>query len=158
MDGRSGKKELRMRSVDVSTEIMIKCSVAEVASYASDPDNATAWYANIKSVKWKTQKPLQAGSQIAFTAQFLGRSLAYTYEVIEYIPGKEFAMRTADGPFPMETTYSWERISENETKMTLRNRGIPRGFSKIFAPFMSSAMRRENLKDLKRLKQILENK
>jgi uncharacterized membrane protein len=147
-----------MKGVDVSTEILINCPAAAVAKYASDPDNATEWYANIKSVQWKKSKLLKVGSQIAFTAKFLGKSLAYTYEVTEFVPNQKFVMRTSDGPFPMETTYTWEETPEGKTKMTLRNKGIPSGFSKIFAPFMVFAMRKANKKDLRRIKQILEKR
>lgn len=145
-----------MESVDVLTDVLIDCRVATVSAFASDPDNAMEWYANIKSVQWKTPKPMTVGSRIAFVARFLGRRLEYTYEIAEFIPGEKFVMRTADGPFPMETTYTWEKVTERQTRMTLRNRGTPSGFSKIFAPFMAFAMRRENKKDLSRLKRILE--
>lgn len=104
------------------------------------------------------EKPLTVGSRIEFNAQFLGRQLAYVYEIIEFIPGHKLVMRTADGPFPMETTYTWETYDDNFTRMTLRNRGNPTGFSKIFTPFMSSLMRRANKKDLKKIKEILETK
>jgi hypothetical protein len=57
----------------------------------------------------------------------------------------------------METTYAWTTAGENETRMTLRNRGEPSGFSKLFAPFMASAMRRANRKDLAQLKALLES-
>src|SRR5437868_3063940 len=112
-----------MSQVDVFTEITINCSRDKVASFASDPDNATKWYVNIKEVEWKSEKPLQLGSKVAFKAQFLGKKLAYIYEIIEYKPNEMLVMRTADGPFPMETTYTWEVIDFNTTKMTLRNRG-----------------------------------
>ncbi len=142
--------------VDIQTEIEIDRPRGEVAEYVSDPDNATIWYENIKAIEWKSPKPLAVGSRVAFVAQFLGRRLAYIYEVKEMSPGERFVMRTAEGPFPMETTYSFQDAANGGTKMTLRNRGEPAGFSRLAAPLMSSAMRRASRKDVKRLKSILE--
>lgn len=142
--------------VDVLTEIVIERPRAEVSAYAADPDNATAWYENIERVEWQTQPPLAVGSRIAFVARFLGRRLAYTYEVRELVPGERLVMRTSDGPFPMETTYEWRDSGGGATRMTLRNRGEPSGFSGIAAPVMAAAMRRANRKDLERLKSLLE--
>jgi uncharacterized membrane protein len=142
--------------VDVSTEIVISRPRSEVAAYASDPDNAASWYQNIESVEWKTPKPLTVGSQVAFVARFLGRRLSYTYQVTELVPGERFVQRTSEGPFPMETTYTWEDDPAGGTRMKLRNRGEPSGFASFAAPVMASAMRRANQKDLAQLKAILE--
>lgn len=143
-------------SVDVTTEIDIARPVSEVAAYATEPDNAPAWYANIESVEWKTEPPVQVGSVVAFVARFLGRRLAYDYEFVELVPDRRLVMRTAEGPFPMETTYTWSPTPEGGTHMVLRNRGEPAGFSKLAAPLMVPAMRRANRKDLAALKAVLE--
>jgi hypothetical protein len=111
---------------------------------------------NIKSVELKTPPPLGMGSKMAFVAHFLGKRIAYTYEVVEYVPEVRLVMRTAEGPFPMETTYAWEPLSGQSTRMTLRNRGEPTGFSKALSLFMAPAMRRANRKDLNALKDLLE--
>lgn len=127
-----------------------------MSRYAADPDNAPLWYVNIKSVEWVTPPPAQVGSRVAFVAHFLGRRLTYTYELVEFIPGVRLVMRTAEGPFPMETTYTWESNADGTTRMTLRNRGTPSGFSVWVAPLMAMAMRRANRKDLALLKKQLE--
>lgn len=143
-------------SVDVQTEIDIHQPRSVVAWYASDPDNATRWYQNIKSVEWETPRPLTVGSRVAFVARFLGRRLAYTYEVTELVPGERLVQSTTEGPFPMETTYTWADNPAGGTRMKLCNRGNPAGFSRIVAPMMARAMRRANQKDLSQLKSILE--
>jgi len=143
-------------SVDVEVETTIGCSVDVVSSYAGDPTHAPEWYSNIRSVDWQTPPPVQVGSRMDFVAQFLGRRLAYTYEVVELQPGSRLVMRTADGPFPMETTYTWEPAGPEATRMTLRNRGNPSGFARLSAPMMELAMRRATTKDLARLKALLE--
>jgi hypothetical protein len=67
-------------------------------------------------------------------------------------------MSTDEGPFPMETTYTWEGAGVGGTRMTLRNRGEPSGFARIAGPMMASAIRRANRKDLAQLKKILEQR
>ena len=127
-------------NVDVTTHTEIAAPVQAVAAFASEPDNAPRWYVNIKSVEWRSPRPLVVGSRIAFVAAFLGRRIAYTYEVREHVPGERFVMSTSEGPFPMETTYTWSDIPGG-TRMTLRNRGEPSGFSKISGPIMAAAKR-----------------
>jgi uncharacterized protein YndB with AHSA1/START domain len=142
-------------SVDVEVQRVIARPVAEVAAYAGDPTNAPEWYANIRSVEWETEPPVRVGSRMAFVAHFLGRRMAYTYEVVELVPGERLVMRTAEGPFPMETTYTWAP-ADGGTLMTLRNTGEPTGFSRVAAPVMEAAMRRATTKDLARLAALLE--
>jgi uncharacterized membrane protein len=143
-------------AVDVVTDIVIDRPRDEVAAFAADPSNAPSWYVNITSIEWRTPPPLSVGSRVAFIARFLGRTLAYTYEIVEHSQGRRLVMRTAEGPFPMDTTYTWESTPEGTTHMTLRNRGVPSGFSRVIAPLMARAIRRANRKDLRRLKQLLE--
>ncbi len=142
-------------TVDVLVETTIARPPEVVSAFAGDPSNATRWYANIASVTWRTPPPVTVGSRMEFVAQFLGRRLTYTYEVVEIVPGERLVMRTADGPFPMETTYTWAEC-DGGTRMTLRNRGEPHGFARVSAPVMELAMRRATSKDLARLKQLLE--
>jgi uncharacterized protein YndB with AHSA1/START domain len=142
-------------SVDVTVETIIERPVEEVSAYAADPTNAPTWYVNIDSVEWRTDPPVQVGSEMDFVARFLGRRMAYTYRVTDLVQGERLVMSTERGPFPMETTYTWEAVDRG-TRMTLRNTGLPSGFARLGAAVMEKAMRRTTTKDLARLKAILE--
>ena len=143
--------------VNVQTEVVINRPRAQVADYAANPDNAPRWYVNIHRSQRLTDGPLGVGSKAAFTAKFLGRELNYTYEFVEYVPGRKLVMRTAQGPFPMQTTYAWTDDGGG-TRMVLGNSGSPSGFSRLAGLVMAPMMRRENRKDLQRLKAILEGR
>ncbi len=142
--------------VDVLVETTIARAPAVVSAFAGDPTQAPQWYANIRTVTWQTPPPAAVGSRMEFEARFLGRQLVYTYEIVELVPGERLTMRTADGPFPMETTYTWE-ASGDGTRMTLRNRGEPRGFARVTGPVMDRAIRRATTADLSRLRDLLES-
>ena len=145
-----------MAGIDVETEIVIDRPAAVVAAYAADPSNAREWYANIRSVTWETDPPVTTGSRVAFVARFLGRTLTYTYEVVTLMPGERLVMRAADGPFPMETTYTWAPAGRGRTRMTLRSRGRPAGLAGLATPLVARAVRSATGRDLRRLKAVLE--
>ncbi len=143
--------------VDITTSIEIARPRRVVSAFAADPTNVPRWYANIQSVEWVTEARLQVGARIAFVAHFLGRRLAYTYQIDQLVEGERLVMRTSDGPFPMETTYTWEDTADGGTRMLLRNSGEPSGFSRLASFIMVPAMRRANRKDLALLKSVLES-
>jgi len=51
--------------------------------------------------------------------------LAYTYEITEFVPAERLVMRIAQGPFPMETTYTWQALDDGSTRRTLRAASRP---------------------------------
>jgi hypothetical protein len=143
-------------AVDVVTEIWIDRPVGAVASYMADPSHAPEWYANIDSVEWVTEPPVGVGSRVAFVARFLGRTLRYTYEVVSFDPASGLVMRTAEGPFPMETTYSWRARARGDARRAPRPRPAVR-LRPVGTPFIGAAMRRANRKDLLALKRVVES-
>jgi uncharacterized membrane protein len=147
-----------MATVDVEVHTTIERPRPEVAAYSCDPDNVTTWYANIRTVDWESARPLALGSRFRFTSGFLGRTLEYTYEVVELMPAERFVMRSDSGPFPMETSYAWEDTEDGGTWMTLRNRGEPTAFAGLAAPILATAIRRATARDLVKLKAILEGR
>ena len=143
-------------SVDVTSEIVIERPPGIVSAYVSDPANAPAWHANIRSAEWKSEPVVHVGSRVAFVAEFLGRKLEYTYELAEFVAGEKLVMRSVEGPFPMQTIYTFEETRDGHTRMTLRNHGEPAGVSKLMTPMIATAMRSANERDLAKLKHILE--
>jgi len=143
--------------VEITTEIVIDRPRDEVAAFAADPDNATAWYEHVKRVVWRTRRPLEVGTRVGFLAESLGKQLEFVYEVTALDPGERLVMRTEEGRVPMETIYTWRDEPGGGTRMILSNRSEPRGAGRLSAALLKRSMRRSNAKDLGRLKHELES-
>ena len=113
------------------------------------------WYRNIEAIEWKTPPPQAVGSRLAFVARFLGRRLAYTYEVSEIVPGERLVMCTAEGPFRWRRRTRWQDAPDGGHPDDAPQPEASRpGFSKLSAPIMAMAMRRTNGKDLREIKRL----
>jgi hypothetical protein len=116
------------------------------------------WHANIADVMWESPPPLAVGTRISFVTEILSQRLTYTYQVTELVQGELLVISTEEGPFPIETTYTWEEAPGGNTVMRLRNRGEPIGLGKkMSARLLARSIRRANEADLRRLKEILES-
>ncbi|MGH9277697.1 MAG: SRPBCC family protein [Acidimicrobiales bacterium] len=143
-------------SVDVVTEIVIDRPVEAVSAYAADPSHAPEWYATHRLGRVE-DAAADRGRVPAAVHGPVPRAAARLHLRDRRPRARRAAGHaTAEGPFPMETTYTWTAGPPSSTHMTLRNRGEPAGFSKLAAPLMAPMMRRANTKDLHRLKSILE--
>ena len=143
--------------IKVQTEIIINKPIKEVSSFSADPNNEINWYKNLISIQWKTSKPIQLNSKIAYKSKFLGRLLSYTFEVVFYEEQKRIMMKSKEGPFLMTTIYTWSSIDENTTLMKIENQGNPNGFFHLIKPLMPFLVRKSSNESLKKLKEILEN-
>ena len=105
------------------TDILIRRPVAVVSGYSADPANAPEWYRNIESATWQTAPPVQAGSRNRLRRPVPRPPAGVHLRGHRASTGPRLVMRTEQGPFPMETTYTWAAAGNDATTMTLRNRG-----------------------------------
>lgn len=145
-------------SVDVAVTAVIERPIDEVAAYVGDPMNIPQWGRRVDHAEWETDPPVRLGSRIRLRATVLGRSFEFTYEVSEYTPGEQVALRTRVGPFPVRTTYTWRPVGERVTHMVLRNESDPTGPASLASPLLAALMRREMVRDLDELERRLEHR
>jgi len=145
-----------MAKVDVTTQIEIARPIKLVADFVADPNNVPDWHENITAVEVITETPTRIGSRVAIEGNFMGRELAYTYEIIKFDQYEKLVMKATDGPFPMETCYMWESLADSLTRMTLSISGEPSGVPNMMVPFVTKMLKQSNQNDLELLKEILE--
>ncbi|WP_130014501.1 SRPBCC family protein [Serinicoccus sediminis] len=146
--------------MDVTVATIFDAPRALVAAVSGDPDQAMRWYANIRSVRWRGPAEVVEGARIDFVARFLGRQLAYTYVIVDLVPQERMVMRTEDGPFPMETTYTWwdeepGGTGRPRTGMSVRNAGRPSAMTTLASGAVTLGMKRAMRRDLERLRLVL---
>ncbi|GER22918.1 hypothetical protein NCCP1664_14150 [Zafaria cholistanensis] len=140
---------------DVRAETVVRRPQAEVAAFCADPENGPRWRSGLATVRTISPGRIVAGSLFEVGGRILGRTRACTYQVIAHEPGRRLVVRTGT-PFALETTYLWEGEGPEATRMVLRTTGQPRGLARLTAAAKGRALRREIVKDLRRLAIVLE--
>ena len=140
---------------DVTATTRIRKPRSEVAAYMFDPGNDAEWTTGVRSVNPLTPGPLRVGSQVDREVRFLGRDFGYRYEVTGAEPGRWVEM-AVEVPFPMRIRYQLDDEGEG-TRASIRARGEPAGFFRLFGPLLSPMVRRSIAKDLELLRRRLED-
>ena len=139
---------------DVTAQIRIRRPRTEVAAYMFDPRNDAEWTTGVESVKPLTPGTLREGSRVGREVRFLGRRFGYTYEVTAAEPGRWVEM-AVEVPFPMRIRYQLDDVPDG-TRATIRARGEPRGFFRLFGPLLDPMVKRSIGRDLELLRRRLE--
>ena len=143
-------------AVNVKAELLIKRPREDVAAFAMNPDNDPVWNGGISEARMLTEPPLGPGTRVERVASFLGRSIEYVMEVVEYDPLALLGMRSIKGPFPMRVAYEFEDSADG-TLARIRVQGDAGGFYSFAGPVLSRAVKRNITKDLKTLKRLMES-
>ncbi len=142
-------------SLNVTAEVVINRSREDVAGFATDPANDTAWIGGIVEAELLTEPPVRVGTKVRRVAKFLGRRMEYTPEVIEYEPNSRLVMRT-DSPFDMMIAYEFEDATAG-TLARINIQGGGGGFYRLAGPLLAQAVKRNIAGDLRRLKKLVES-
>ncbi|HEY7280107.1 MAG TPA: SRPBCC family protein [Actinomycetota bacterium] len=145
-------------AVDVTAERTIARPREEVAGFAFDPANDTAWIGGVREAELLTDPPVREGSQVRRVASFLGRRIEYVMEVARMAPGRRMLMRSVRSPFPMRVTYEFDEAPSGAgTLARIRVEGAGEGFYRIAAPLLAAGVRRGISRDLRTLQGLLES-
>ena len=141
-------------AIDVATELVIERGAAEVARTFADPQNLPRWLGEETELAWEGTPAFAPGARFVFHTKFLGRTLSYRYEIVEYIAAHHFVLRTVGGA-PLVTRAEWSELAPNKTLMRVRTVG---GLTAplLAAPLIPTALRRETAASLARLKALVE--
>jgi uncharacterized protein YndB with AHSA1/START domain len=142
-----------MARIEIS--LVINRPIDEVFTFVSNSENLPRWRSTSLEVKKTSKEPLGVGGTFRGRFTFLGRQFDGNIVVTAYEPNRVYVSKIAEGPFPLETSYTLEPV-ENGTHVTFVVVGEPGGFFKLAEPLVVSMAKRTYNTDLQNLKELLE--
>jgi len=137
-------------------DIHIARSAAEVFEFLSNAENNPRWQKGMKSCTWITEPPIGVGSRYVQHAEFVGRSIDSTFEVIAYKTGRTITATTTESTFPIKFTRRVTPTGEGTSHVEARIEGDSSGVFRLMEPILAPLVRRSIRKDYARLKKLLE--
>jgi uncharacterized protein YndB with AHSA1/START domain len=142
--------------IDFTIETDIKRPVAEVFAHVTDPAKLATWQTHTISAVAEDGAPLHIGTRLREVHRGPGgRQLSSLVEVSELVPDRLFALRTIEGPLPIDARISVEP-SESGTRLRFNVTGEPTGPLRFLQPVMRFALKRQFREHCATLKRVLE--
>lgn len=142
--------------IDVSTKLVLSQTRERAAEYALELDNAPRWIDGVKSVEWKTPKPVAIHSKVILHADASGKK-GITYQVILFEPAYAIRFKSTDATYPTEFTISFEDGEEAGTcKAAMRMKQTITGLSSVAEPLVKIGLKKSVAKSMVALKAAVE--
>lgn len=142
--------------IDFTIETDIQRPVAEVFAYLMDPAKLATWQTNTVSAVAEDGAPVHVGTRLREVHRGPGgRQLSSLVEVSELVPDRLFALRTIEGPLPVDARISVEP-GEGGTRLRFNVRGEPTGPLRFLQPVIRMALKRQFREHCATLKRVLE--
>ena len=127
----------------------------DVFTFVTDLDNLVRWLPRVTRAERLSGGPLSVGSRYRETRLAKGRESTVEMEVKEFEPPRTYSTGFAAGGY--EATYSYSFQAEDAgTRVRLAFKITGQGLQALMAPIVSYAIKRQDKKQLKRLKEAVE--
>lgn len=127
----------------------------EVFAFVTDLDNLATWLPRVTRAEPLSQGPLSVGSRYRETRLAKGRESTVEMEVKEFEPPRTYSTGFAAGGYEATYSYSFEP-EDSGTRARLAFKITGQGLQALMAPIVSYAIKRQDNKQLKRLKAAVE--
>ncbi len=131
--------------------------VDRVFKYVSTPENDPTWVPASLRHEMLSPPPMRVGSITEEDVWFLGRRMRYAWEIIQYEPPTDFALRSVSGPIPATIRVLLESLDGARTRDILLVEVHLRGIYKPMELVMKGVARRRFETQLRTLKNLLES-
>lgn len=142
--------------VNVETSVLINQPIEKVFEFVTTPENDAQWYIGVESRDHTPGEPAGVGSTSQSTMRFLGVEVTVTWEVTEYEPPTKIEVKSIEGPVSIEAEYTFEAITEGQTKVTVEGEADVAGLFSLAEPLVERMAQRQWEASFENLKDVLE--
>jgi carbon monoxide dehydrogenase subunit G len=140
--------------IDVSAEIEIAASPADIAAVMFDPQRYSDWMKAVQRVE-VLDPALAPGARVRHHGSFMGKDISWTTEVETIHFPHVLALKISDGPFVGTVRYGIQRSGAG-SRVQVQNSGELKGLSLVPAMLVKGPMKSALDADLARLKALIE--
>jgi uncharacterized protein YndB with AHSA1/START domain len=142
-----------MNTIEISYDI--NRSPDSVFAFLTDFDQITRWR-ELDSLRVEPAGSAHVGKRLVSTVTAMGRSMAFTHEITALNPSERiYSDHFIDGAFPLQSSWRVEP-KDGGSRLLWTTEFEGRGIMKLMTPFVRNNIKRGQLKDLGKLKAILE--